>query len=43
MAYVAAGWAVAAGVLALYSWGLVRRGRRLRRSLPLPAGDRPWR
>ena len=32
--YVAGGWGATAGVLALYTWWVLHRGRVLRRSLP---------
>lgn len=32
--YVAGGWGVTAAILALYAWRVIRRGRRLGRSLP---------
>jgi hypothetical protein len=39
--YVAGGWGAAAGIIGLYAWWTVRRGRVLRRSLP--NRDDAWR
>jgi hypothetical protein len=41
--YVAGGWGATAGILALYTWRLLRRGRLLSRALPPPDGGDPSR
>ena len=39
--YVAGGWAAAVGILGLYVWRMLHRGRALSRSLP--DEERTWR
>lgn len=39
--YVAGGWGAAIGIIAVYAWRTVRRGRALSRTLP--DGERTWR
>jgi hypothetical protein len=39
--YVAGGWGATAGILALYVWRVLRRGRMLSRSLP--EEEKTWR
>lgn len=51
--YVAGGWGATAGMLALYTWRVLHRGRVLRRALPpeapapepphTPAEEQAWR
>jgi hypothetical protein len=39
--YVIGGWSAAAGLILLYSWRTLRRGRALSRNLP--AEEQTWR
>ena len=47
--YVIGGWGTAAGILVIYGWRTIRRGRRLALQLPAPppeepsAPEGPWR
>ena len=34
LGYLIAGWSIGLGVLGLYGWSVVRRGRRLARQVP---------